>query len=203
MANSDKKDNEILKVGFDLDGVLLYNPARIIRPVIYIFKRIFLKNRLKKFYYPKTNLEKFFWTLFHKSSIFIAPGFKEIIKLIKQKKIKAYIITGRFNFLKKDLDQWVNKMQINHIFSGIYHNKKNEQPHLFKEQMLKKLNLDFFVEDNWDIVSHLNLKHKTKIFWIYNIFDRGIKYQYKFPGLNKVIEHLKNNLSFPRRRESI
>jgi len=42
-----------LRVGFDLDGVLLYNPARIARPLVAFVKKHFLKKRTKLFLYPK------------------------------------------------------------------------------------------------------------------------------------------------------
>lgn len=182
------------RVGFDLDGVLLYNPIRIARPIISIIKKIFIKNNRLRFYYPRSDWEKQLWQLFHKSSIFVAPGLDEIKSLIKDKKIKAYIITARYSFLKHDLDKWLKKMKVNRYFSGIYYNQKDEQPHLFKERVIKKLNLDIFVEDNWDIVNHLNNQQSTinycKIFWIYNIFDRNIKYKHKFSSLRYVIKSI-------------
>jgi hypothetical protein len=57
--------------------------------------------------------------------------------------------------------------------------------------MIKKLNLDIFVEDNWDIVKYLKNIKKTKIFWIYNLLDKKIKYQYKFKSLKEVVSFLK------------
>lgn len=192
-----KQSRKILKVGFDLDGVLLYNPARIFRPLIAFLKNIFFNHSQPlTFYYPKTRLEKWLWWLFHKSSLFVAPGFEDIKKLVKQKKIKAYLITARYHFLKKDLDRWLKKMKINHYFSGVYYNKNDEQPHLFKERIIKRLKLDIFVEDNWDIVKYLNLKFENrksnlKIYWVYNLFDKLIDYQYKYPQLNSVLTAIK------------
>jgi hypothetical protein len=180
-----------LRVGFDLDGVLLYNPARIARPIVSFIKKIFVKKKGLNFYSPHTYWEKQIWRLFHKSSIFIAPGLDDIKKLIRTKKIKAYIITARYSYLKNDLEKWLKKMKINQSFSGIYYNQKDEQPHLFKEIMIKKLNLDIFVEDNWDIVNYLkNRKSKFKVFWIYNIFDKKIKYQYKFSSLKNIVKFI-------------
>jgi cytochrome c len=63
--------------------------------------------------------------------------------------------------------------------------------------MIKKLNLDIFVEDNWDIAKYLKNQNsklktgkKTKIFWIYNLLDRNIKYRYKFSSLKEVIKKI-------------
>ena len=171
---------QILKVGFDLDGVLLYNPARIARPVIVFIKKIFFKKEVNKFHYPKTNLQKLVWLTFHKIVFGPATGYEELKKLIKAKRIKAYIITGRNESLKNDFNRWMKKLEANKYFSGCYFNDKNEQPYLFKEKMIKKLNLDIYVEDNWDIVRNINSKFEIrnsnlKIFWIYNIRTRRIR----------------------------
>lgn len=192
MLKTNKKNGKILRVGFDLDGVLLYNPTRILRPVIVFLKKYFLKRNLNKFYYPKTKLEKIIWLFLHKSSVWLAPGTDELAKLIKEKKLEAYIISARYESLKEDFDCWVGKLKAKMPLSGFYNNSKNEQPYLFKEKMIKKLKLDIYVEDNWDIVKHLN-KH-CKVFWIYNLLDRKIVYKYKFAGLNKVVEYLKSSL---------
>jgi len=185
-----------LKVGFDLDGVILYNPARLVRPLVSLMKDYgLIKRKQLQFYHPKTKVEREFWRLCHKTSIFVAPGFRDIKKLVDENKIEAYLITGRFSFLKHDLDKWLFKINADKIFTKHYYNRKNEQPHLFKKRMLKELDLDIFVEDNWDIVNYLHTKtksKKTKIFWVYNFLDNKIDYQYKFPGLWKVVTELKS-----------
>lgn len=188
-----------LRVGFDLDGVLLYNPARIIRPIIFFIKKYILKRDLNKFYYPKNKIEKTIWWILHKSSLWPAHGVKEIINLIKQKKIKAYVVSARYELLEKDFTRWINIIDPDKVFSGCFYNNKNDQPQLFKEKMINKLNLDIFVEDNWDIVSYLDLKSKgqnpkTKIFWIYNLLDRNKPFPNKFPDLNSVIIKIKKTI---------
>lgn len=127
----------------------------------------------------------------------ITPGYDEIKKLVSEKKIEAYIISGRYDSLKEDFYHWINKLDATKYFSGLHYNSGNEQPHIYKERMIKKLKLDIFVEDNWDIVSHLANDGKLrdgncKVFWIYNIFDRGIPYRYKFPHLKKIIDFIQS-----------
>jgi len=201
-----KTRNKQLSVGFDLDGVILYNPARIARPIIAFFKKYFLKRDTTKFYYPKNTLEQCFWSFLHKSSVWPAPGINDLIRLIKKNKIKAYVVSARYESLKSDFNNWMKKIDPEKTFSGYYYNDKNDQPHLYKEAMIKKLKLDIFVEDNWDIVAHLRDKFKAqnsclpagraklKICWIYNIFDRYIHYKYKYSSLTKVIEAIKLDL---------
>lgn len=189
-----------LKVGFDLDGVILYNPARIIRPFIATFKKYVLKKRRLLFYYPKSAIEKNLWYLFHKSSFFPSPGIKEIRKLVKNKKIKAYLITARYSFLKDDLENCLQKWKLKNLFEGVYYNKNNLQPHIFKEKIIKNLKLDIFIEDNYDIVHHLNKKKVSRIFWIYNLLDKKIPYPDKFPSLKQSIDYIKNNIKERKKR---
>ncbi len=203
------KKNKKLKVGFDLDGVLLYNPARIVRPIISKLKRKkFIHRKELQFYVPQKKWEQRMWQLFHKSSLFVAPGFKYIKQLVKDDKIEAYIITARYNHLKKDFDKWFAKMNRGNIFTKAFLNEKDEQPHEFKERMIKKLNLDVFIEDNWDIVNYLhsefsmpqsqkkstNQRKLVDIYWIFNFFDKGIEHPHKFGNLESALNNLKRKL---------
>ncbi|MCS7093222.1 MAG: glycosyltransferase [Patescibacteria group bacterium] len=180
-----------LRVGFDLDGVLLYNPARILRPIIFFFKKYLLKSDVDKFYFPKTKLEKLFWQFFHKTSLFPQAGIEEIKALAKEKKIKAYIVSSRYRFLERDFWSWVRKIDKERLFSGYFFNKKNEQPDIYKSKVIKRLNLDFFVEDNFDIVKKLKKNYpKLKVFWITNLLDCRINYTYKFSSLKEVVSYI-------------
>ncbi len=181
---------QFIRVGFDLDGVILYNPIRIARPFIALFKELLLRKKDLSFYYPKSTLEQYLWKILHKSSIFIAPGLDDVKKLVKNKKIKAYIITARYSFMGKELLYWFKKKELDRIFSELYYNKHDEQPHLFKERLIKKLDLDYYVEDNFDIVKHLHTQKATKVLWIFNLFDRGITYTKRFPYLKKAVEYI-------------
>ncbi|MBD3279228.1 MAG: hypothetical protein GF390_00780 [Candidatus Pacebacteria bacterium] len=187
-----------LKVGFDLDGVLLYNPARMMRPVIAFLKkhRWLVKRKKKQFFVPRSKFQQWFWWLLHKSSLFVAPGYQELKKLVKEGKIEAYLITGRFKHLEADFQRWLRKMGADEVFKTVYLNQQNQQPHLFKEQLIEKLDLDVFVEDNWDIVDHLQRRFSKsnqpkKIFWVSNLLDLGIKHPYKFLSFKQVIKKIK------------
>ncbi len=211
-----------LKVGFDLDGVLLYNPLRMTRPLISFLKRkkIAIQRKDLEFYVPKSGFEQYLWELFHKSSVFLAPGFSQIAILKQKKLITPYLITGRFGHLQQDFDQWKQKMNADELFAGCYMNDQEEQPHLFKERMIKELKLDVFIEDNWDIVRYLdknccfsqevtrnkhnqnqkqsqNQKHnqnnKTQIIWVSNLFDFKIEYHSKAINFKKAL----SLISFP------
>ena len=182
---------KILKVGFDLDGVILYNPIRLVRPIAKLLKPLksfFLKQKMESFYFPKTKIEQFFFRLLHKTSFMPDPALNDLKKLVMAKKIEAYIITGRYSFLKKDYEIWLKKIKAKTIFEKCYQNQNDLQPNEFKEIMIKKLNLDVYVEDNWDIVEKLKIKNeKLKVFWITNILDKNIPYKYKFNKLKEAL----------------
>lgn len=185
---------QALRVGFDLDGVLLYNPARIVRPLIALLKRkkIAINRKELEFYVPEPGFKQFLWELLHKSSLFLAPGFDQIEKLKAAGLIEPYLITGRFRHLKKDYLKWKKKMQADDLFLKCYINDHDEQPHLFKERIIQELKLDVFVEDNWDIVNYLNQSHyTTRIYWITNIIDYRLEYPQKFLSLKLALKALK------------
>ncbi len=204
----------MIKVGFDLDGVILYNPFRIFRRFIVKIANHKKSDKKLEFFIPKNKKEKFIWNLFHKSSLFLAKGFERIKVLKQQKLIEPYIVTARYKHLQKDLDKWLLKMDASSIFKGVYFNEKNEQPNIFKQKIIKQLDLSVYIEDNFDIVNFLvldfykkqslvslkqkdcDLKKIEKIYknnkllfiWIYNIVDRNIDFCPKVPDLNKSLD---------------
>lgn len=186
-----------LKVGFDLDGVLLYNPARVFRPFTIGIKSLLprKKSDIIHFYYPKSPYEKLIWRIVHWSSLFVSKGLEDIEALAKEGKIEPYIITSRYDCLKDDFKRWLQKMNAHLIFVNAYHNEKDLQPHIFKEQKIKELGLDYFVEDNWDIVRHINQNTKTKSLWITNALDKHIPYDLKFLSLSSAMAYLKNQIN--------
>lgn len=183
-----------LKIGFDLDGVLLYNPARIFRPITMGLKKLLPKKSQTDnihFYYPKSPLEQMVWHIVHWSSLFVADGLDDIKDLAKNRKVEAYIVTSRYDCLKSDFQRWLKTLNKDNSFVRTFHNEKNLQPHIFKEEKIKELGLDFFVEDNWDIVRHINNKTKTPTLWISNALDREIPYDLKFFTLKDAMNFIK------------
>lgn len=179
-----------LRVGFDLDGVLLYNPARIIRRPVVLFKHIFLPKREKKFFVPKNRLTKFIFNSYFYMSFVFGNGLKSIEKVINNNSIEAYVITGRFEFAKKSTTKVFDQLNKKNIFKKLYVNENNIQPQIFKEKMIKELKLDIFVEDNIDIVRYLNKQKNADILWICNIFDALVDYPNKHNNLQSVAKQI-------------
>lgn len=184
-----------LRVGFDLDGVILYNPARVVRPLVALIKKNLLKKKKLKFYVPQSKHERLLWRVFHWSSLFISPGFREIEEMVRRGEIEAYLVTARYSFLEKDFNHWLERSGAKKFFKAWYHNEHDNQPHLYKEDKVRSLNLDVFVEDNLDIVKHL---HKTfpdrHVIWIYNVLDRNVDYPHRSPHLKDAIEVIKKKV---------
>lgn len=180
-----------LKVGFDFDGVIAYNPFRVIRGPVTAFKRHVLGVKKITFFYPRSQLELFIWRILHDSSVFPSRGVDLLRQLVEGGAIDAHIISGRYNYLEDHLITWLNRYKLHKLFTTININKKDQQPHLFKEQAVKQHDLDYFIEDNLDIVQYLDGKTKTRIIWIYNLVDTLFTpYEHKFPYLEKAIRHI-------------
>ncbi|MFZ6034696.1 MAG: hypothetical protein ACOYUB_00910 [Patescibacteria group bacterium] len=186
---------KILKVGFDLDGVILYNPLRNFRPfakqILKPMKATILHQEKENFYLPKSPMEKWLWMMIHKTSFRVNRGYDELRKLAKGKGYEFFLITGRYGFLETDYKNWLKKINAEHTFKACYLNRDNAQPNAFKEKMIKRLKLDFYVEDNWDIIEKLNHHTGSNILWITNFVDRRIPYENKFNDLKEVFSFLK------------
>jgi hypothetical protein len=93
--------------------------------------------------------------------------------------------------LQSDFNRWVKKLNGHVYFKGTYHNTEDLQPHTFKEKKIKELGLDYFIEDNWDIVQHINKTTKTKVIWITNLLDKEIDYDLKFLSLHDAMKFIR------------
>lgn len=190
-SSSDHK----VKVGFDLDGVLFFNPLRIVRKPIELLKKNILHKDTMNFYIPKSPLEKLMWRLVHMSSIRPASGWERIRELAKEGRIEPYLITARFKCLEKDFNRCLSSLHAPDYFVGCYQNSSDEQPHLFKEKMIKKLGIEYYIEDNWNIVSHLSTSTNAKVLWITNAFDASITYEPRFSTLKDAVSALEKMLA--------
>lgn len=191
---------KIIRVGFDFDGVVAYNPLRIFRTLISSTKRNIMGIRKLNFIYPQGPLQRFVWTLLHESSVFPAKGVDLLKESVSNGLIEAHIVTGRYSFLDNQLYTWLNRYKLKQYFRTVNLNLKDEQPHLFKERIIDKYRLEYFIEDNLDIVEYLDSRGKRKgesgkgkILWIYNLLDRNHPYRYKYPYLEKALEAIVMN----------
>lgn len=179
-------------VGFDFDGVIAYNPARVARsPISFIKAHVFGVHTVK-FFVPKNAFERAFWSLAHETSMFPSLGITHLKRLVREGRIEAHLVTSRFGFLEPNLKRFLVRWGLDNTFTSVTMNHHEEQPHLFKERIIRSKKFAYYVEDNWDIVSYLGTKRlPTEIHWIYNIFDRNKVYPYKYPYLEQSLRAMK------------
>ena len=156
-----------MNIGFDLDKIFIQYPPFI--PEILIdkaYKRM-LDGKLKYRVPPKP--EQLLRSFLHQP-IFRQPIKNNIAfvkKLTKQNSNKHYLISGRFGFLKSRTNQIIKKHGFDKIFDGLYFNYSNNQPHLFKNEIIKKLRIDLYVDDDLQLLEHLCKDNpKIKFFWL-------------------------------------
>lgn len=185
-----KSKQRPITVGIDFDGVLAYNPFRVVRaPIVFVKSRVFGISKTQ-FYIPKRPYEQLLWKILHESSVFPAKGVSLLRQLVAERVIEAHLVTARYSFLNTRLNRWLDRYDLKRVFKSVTINAKDEQPHLYKERIVGERKFDVFIEDNWDVVRHLSSKTSSKIMWIYNITDRNNPYRYKFPYLEKALEDI-------------
>ncbi len=177
-----------IKIGLDFDGVVAYNPLRATRAVVSFFKKNVLKKRKLSFFVPKNKVQTWLWIMLHESSLFPSAGKGLLRQMSGNPRYEFYLITGRYDCLGFQVRKWLNKFDMDGVFKEIFVNEEKEQPHLFKSRMIEQLNLDVYVEDNWDIVNFLKDKFGKKIYWVCNLLDRHVHYEKKFPSLKEALE---------------
>lgn len=183
-----------IKIGLDFDGVIAYNPFRVVRFPIAYFKKNILGIKKLQFWYPQRQWQKIFWVILHDSSVFPANGVDLLRRLVDEGLIEAHLISARYSFLDEHLFKWLEKYHLGDIFKTININEYDDQPHLFKEKKIKSLGVSYYIEDNLDIVTYIDGRVKAEVYWIYNLLDRNYSYSYKFPYLRKALDHINDRI---------
>lgn len=155
-----------MNIGFDFDKIFIdyppFLPAKLFDKLYKKKDNGVLLYRIPN--YPEQLLRK---TL---HLPFMRPPIKEnltILKNISKKTNKLYLISSRYKFLEPETTRLIKKYQLDNIFDGMYFNYTNEQPHFFKETVLKSLNLDIYIDDDLSLLKHVAKSNpKTKFFWL-------------------------------------
>lgn len=153
------------KIAFDLDGIIVDKPPLIPKKLLeWLFKG---SSRNLHFRFPNSSLEQFIRKFSH-FYLFRPPISKNIDfikKIAKSGNYELYLVSSRYSFLKKETEVWLKKKNLQDLFKGIYLNKEDEQPHVFKENILKRIKPDIFIDDDEAIVNYLCKRQKiTRIY---------------------------------------
>jgi len=155
-----------MKIGFDLDKVFINTPPLIPNAVINKFYK--KRDNGILIYNIPTRPEQLLRKAAH-SPLLRQPMKNNLTflkELSKDKKHQLYLISSRFNFLEPETTRLVKKYELDKIFDKLYFNYDNKQPHEFKNDVLKKLNLDIFVDDDLSLVRYVAKDNpQTKFYW--------------------------------------
>ncbi|MFC1624811.1 hypothetical protein ACFL15_00305 [Patescibacteria group bacterium] len=165
-----------IRVGLDFDGVIVNKPPLVSKKMI---EKLF-KGGKKGLHWriPSSELEQFIRKLSH--FYLFRPPFKKNLELVKElgekENIEVYLITSRYSFLEKETYRWLKKRKINDVFSKYILNLKDQQPHIFKKEALKELNLDYYFDDDPLIVDFLGKEIKDlKVFYVTEDGDKNLR----------------------------
>lgn len=165
-----------MNVGFDLDKIFINFPPFVPDRIIEWFYKGKSDGELS--YRIPSKPEQFLRLLTHYP--FLRKPIKENIGFIKKAAAENnhtyYLISSRFGFLKKTTEKLVQKYGIDKIFKSLHFNFLNEQPHLFKNQMIQKLKIDYYVDDDLPLLNFLVDKNpKARFFWLNNKISKPLK----------------------------
>lgn len=153
-------------VAFDLDGVIVNKPPIISKKLL---EKLFKGSKKTLVYrFPHCRLEQAVRKLSH--FYLLRPPIRENIKEIRRfvKKNPDWLVvavSARYKFLEEETYRWLSKRGVKKLFSKVYLNLDNEQPHIFKEKILKNLGVKMFVDDDGTIADYLCKNPKIKVFF--------------------------------------
>jgi uncharacterized HAD superfamily protein len=157
-----------MKIGFDLDRVLINYPPIV--PALFIdwlYRNHDVKEQVS-YRYPKSSFERWFRKLTH--FYLLRPKMTKnvdfVVSLSQSSNHDLYLVSSRYKFLEDLTLKILNRYGLGSAFKSVNLNIKDEQPHLFKTRVIKELNLDIFIDDDLDLLKYLsNNLSKTKLVW--------------------------------------
>lgn len=165
-----------MNIGFDLDKVFIDYPFFVSSKIIDLFYKGRSNGSLK--YRIPGRLEQILRIISHHPLLRqpISENIEFMKKLARERNHSYYLISSRFGFLKKTTENLVKKHGIDKMFRSLHFNFVNDQPHLFKNQLIQKLKIDQYVDDDLSLLNFLAEKNlKTKFFWLNKKISKPLK----------------------------
>lgn len=157
-----------MNIGFDLDKIFINTPPFIPDKIINRFYKKRGNNMLlyRIPNYPEQLLRKASHLPFMRPPIIENL---EFLKKISKKNNKLFLISSRYKFLKRETNWLIKKYNLDKFFDSMYFNYENMQPHYFKDEVLKTLKLDIYIDDDLSLLKHIaKNNNKTKFYWLTN-----------------------------------
>jgi hypothetical protein len=156
-----------MRIGFDLDNIFIHTPPMIPGSLIEKFYKE-RDNGILRYRIP-SKPDQLLRQLIHFP--ILRPPMKDnlaFLKTLMREDNQLYLISSRFKFLEKRTKQLIKRHKLDTIFDGLYFNFENKQPHEFKNEMIQKLKLDMFIDDDLSLLNFV-AKHnpKTKFFLLH------------------------------------
>jgi len=181
---------KVIRVGVDLDGVIAQHSLGGFWFKLRKFKeRVLRRTHSPSYYFPETFVERNAWIIID----WLRQPFKErnlLLSLAKDKKIKFYLITGRFKFLERLTIKWLKRNKLFNCFEKVLINTDNLEPTKFKAQKINQLDLNFFIDDDLDTILALKKKTPAKLYWLMAVENKEINDSRVIPA-RSLVEALK------------
>src|SRR3989344_5959409 len=166
-----------IKIGFDLDEVFINRPPLVPKNVIeWLYKN---KGNGLSYRFPRKLEQKI--RLFSHLPAFRQPISNNIETLkdfSSEKSTALYLISGRLGFLKKRTGEWIKRNDIKKYFRDVYFNFDNNQAHLFKNSIIKKLAITHFIDDDLDLIKFVAKQNpKVNFYWMRNVHKNSKRYK--------------------------
>ena len=156
-----------MNIGFDLDKIFIDYPPLV--PDAFINRLYKQKSNGVLLYRMPSKVEITMRILSH-HPLFRPPirdNIKFVEDLAKSKKHKHYLISSRFSFLMRQTEFIVKKYNFDKIFDSMFFNFKDQQPHIFKDQVIKKMKIDLYVDDDLPLLEFVSENNPdAKFFWL-------------------------------------
>ncbi len=190
------KKRKKINIGIDIDGIFVDKPPLVPARVInYLYRKT--NNKSLEYKIPLNYFDKKIRIISH-LKIF-RPIIKNNLNWLKENSsntnINIFIVSGRYSFLENRTKKLLKNNGIVLKNERIKLNTKDIQPHIFKDQIVKNLNIDYMIDDDIFMLKYLStLNPNTTFVWYANspYFKANLSYELNhFKNLIK-IDDLKN-----------
>jgi len=157
-----------IRIAFDFDKVFVDYPPLIPSALInYLYKK---RNHNLSYRIPGP-IEKRIRIFSH--THFLRHPIKENIHILSEmfdsNKYLIFLISSRFSFLRGRTEEWDKRHKISRFFKEMYFNFKDEQPHLFKDRIIKEGKIEKFIDDDLDLLFYLAERNpNVDFYWLGN-----------------------------------
>lgn len=145
-----------IRVGFDLDGVLIDKPPFIPRRVL---QRLYKgSSKALRYRCPSQGLNRQLRIWSHAGWLRppLTKNISYVHELAADPKTDVYLISSRYSFLAEATVKILRRYCLEGVFTGVFLNERDEPPHQFKKRVLKTMGIDRYFEDDEETVAFLN-----------------------------------------------